>query len=485
MAAMPANDPTVSDASAPSDSLPLPSDPPCVPLDPPAVPSAPPSLWRNIEYRRWLTGDLALSLGAGIGAFAFPLITLAATGSLAATGMVGMAQGIGGLVGMIPGGLLADRHDRRRLRMLAGATGAGIQAILIAVLLAGWGSLPALAALAFTDRLRGALFGGASHAMLKQIVPPAQLPRAFAVNEGREAAVDLGSGPLGGLLLGVSIACPPLAQLLGNLGSLLATWTMRGDYRPRAADAAPTRVRDDLREAAAWAFRQKIRVQLLWVAIAVNLGSNGLMLTVVLNLASHGVSAERIGLLTTVIAAAILAGAIAAPRLVDTVPTGALIIAPILLIALAGASIPFAPNLLWVGAAYAAMGIGIPALNAASQGFFMHITPPDAGTDRCADEPRLDGADAARPRARRMGARARWAAAHPRRVRRYHARRSGCGAVRTRPAAGPRCLGLGRVCAGDRAHRRGEGRREGRRGAEARHGGIRRGCAVRVAAEPQ
>lgn len=327
------------------------------------------------EYRRWLLGDLCLDIGTGIGMFAFPLITLMVTGSLGATGLVGLIQGLGTLVGMIPGGLLADRCERRRLRLLAGATGAALQLVLIAVLAMGWGSLAALAAIAFVDRLRGTLLESASNAMLKQIVPPAQLPRAFAVNEGREAAVEMGSGPLGGALLGVSILCPPLAQLLGNLGAVLATLAMRGRYRPRLEDAPSPRVRDDLREAVSWVLSQRIRLQLMAVAVTVNLGLNGLLLTVLLDLASEGAPAARVGLLNTALAASILLGAIAAPRLVDRVPTGAIVIIPILLMAVTGALIPFAPGMLWIAAAYVVMGAGLAPLNAAAQGFFMHLTP--------------------------------------------------------------------------------------------------------------
>ena len=337
--------------------------------------SAAPSLRANPEYRRWLLGDLCLDIGAGIGMFAFPLITLLVTGSLGATGVVGLVQGVGLLVGMIPGGLLADRCERRHLRLLAGVTGMAVQAVLIAVLAAGWGSLLTLGALAFADSLRGSLLRPASHAMLKQIVPPVLLPRAFAVNEGREAAVEMGSGPLGGALLGISILCPPLAQLVGNLGSVLATLAMRGRYRPRLEEAPRTRVRDDLREALAWTLSQRIRLQLLGVAVAVNLGANGLILTVLLDLASEGVPAARIGLLNTALAASILCGAIAAPKLVDRVPTGMLTLAPILVMTVVGALIPFAPGMLWIAAAYAVMGLGLAPLNAATQGFFMHLTP--------------------------------------------------------------------------------------------------------------
>ncbi|MGP9682568.1 MFS transporter [Brachybacterium sp. AOP3-A1-3] len=336
---------------------------------------APQPLRRNAEYRRWLLGDISLSLGTGIGTFAFPLVTYAVTGSLGATGLVGMIQGIGGLLGMIPGGLLADRFGRRRLRLLAGTTGAILQAVLIAVLLAGWGSVAVLATIAFLDRFRAALLGAASDAMLKQLVPPAQLARAAAVNEGRDAAVEMASGPLGGLLVGLAVVFPPLAQLLGNLGSVLATWTMRGHYLPRVEDSAPTRIRDDLREAVAWTLSQRVRLQLLGVATLVNLGMNGILLTVLLHLTASGIPTGRIGLLNTVLAASILLGAVLAPRLVDRVSTGVLVTVPILLMTAAGVFIPFAPGLLAIAAAYVVMGIGLAPLNAAAQGFFMHITP--------------------------------------------------------------------------------------------------------------
>lgn len=333
------------------------------------------TLRANPEYRRWLIGDLSLGIGAGIGMFAFPLIALQVTDSLGATGLVGFVQGVGSLIGLLPGGLLADRCERRRLRLIAGGTGILVQGVLIAVLTLGWGSLPTLAVLAFADRLRASLLGGASNAMLKQIVPAALLARAFAVNQGREAAVEMAAGPVGGVLLGLSVLCPPAAQLLGNVGSLLATLRMRGRYRPRTEVVASTRVRDDLREALGWALSQRIRLQLMGVSVAVNLGSNGLILTVLLGLAADDVPAARIGLLNTVLAVAILIGALVAPGLVDAVPTGGLTIIPVLVLAVLGALIPLAPGMLWIGAAYAVMGLGIAPLNASVQGFFMHITP--------------------------------------------------------------------------------------------------------------
>lgn len=335
-----------------------------------------PPLRRNREYVAWLTGDLLQDIGGSIGVFAYPLITLAVTGSAAMTGVVGVAGGAGLVLGMLPGGLLADRCDRRRLRLLASVIGIALQAVLVVALIQGWASVGVLAALAFLTDLRRTLLGSAaSDAMLKQIVPAPQLPRAFAVNEGREAAVSLGAAPAGGALLTLGLAAPVAAQILGYLGGAIATLCLRGDYRPRDEDAPVTRVRDDLREALAWCLRQPIRLQLAGVALAVNLGLNGMLMTMVLVLALRGVPPARIGLLETVMAAAILVGALLAPRLLDRVPTGRIILGAIVIAALVAAVVPFLPSLVAIGAAYALMELGLAPLNAGSQGFLMHLTP--------------------------------------------------------------------------------------------------------------
>ncbi|WP_152353500.1 MFS transporter [Brachybacterium subflavum] len=336
-------------------------------------------LRRNAEYRRWLAGDVLLDAGAGIAAFAFPLVTLAVTGSVAAVGLVGLLEGIGGLAGMIPGGILADRFDRRRLRLLASATGILTQAVLVAVLVAGVASVPVLAGLAFVHRLRGMLLGFASDAMLKQIVQPAQLPRAISINQGRGAAIELGSAPASGALLAAHLALPALTLVIGHVGALLATLRMRGDYRPRPAESmagvSRSHVGRDLLDALRWSIAQPVRVQLGAVAALVNLGSNGALLTVTLMLASRGIPAAQIGLLSSVLAASILVGAVLAPRIVERVPTGVIVIGGLVALAVLTLAIPFSASPWVIAVLYAVMGLPLPALNAACGGFFLHITP--------------------------------------------------------------------------------------------------------------
>lgn len=333
-----------------------------------------PPLRRNREYLAWLGGDIALGIGSGIGQFAFPLIAFAVTGSAAATGLVGLIQGAATLAGMLPGGVLADRFDRRRLRLLAGALGALLQGVLVALLITGQADLVALAAIAGLDRLQGSLLGSASDAMLKQLVTPKQLPTAVAVNEGRDAAIQLGAGPVGGALLALGLAAPAFTHAVGSAVSMICTVFLRGDYR--AAPQGPRAgVLSSLREGFTWMFAQRLRVQIAVCAALVNLALNGALLTITLMLAAEGVPPAQIGLLMTGLGLAILIGAVLAPKLVATVPTGMIVIAEFSVLAFALIAVPFMPNLWLIAALIAVVGLGIPAINAAIMGYFMNITP--------------------------------------------------------------------------------------------------------------
>ena len=211
--------------------------------------------------------------------------------------------------------------------------------------------------------------------MLRQIATAKQLPTAVAVNQGRDAAVELGSGPLGGALLGINLALPIVVQALGHIGSVVMTLLMRQPYRGREADAAPTKPLADVRDGGRWMLRQPVRMHLGMAAALVNLGIGGVILTVTLSLADRGVDPALIGLLSTVLAAGMLLGSVAAPKIVAKVPTGVLTVVELCLIAASAAALPFLPNLWWIGAAYALMAFGIAPLNAGVMGYFTLITP--------------------------------------------------------------------------------------------------------------
>ncbi|WP_158319011.1 MFS transporter [Actinotignum schaalii] len=349
----------------------------------PASEREPATIWASREYRAWFAGDLLQDLGAGIAMFAFPLVCLAVTGSPVHAGTVGFFQGAGTLLGILPGGVLADRHNRRTLRLVSSGLGVLAQVALVAFLLTGTANVANLAALAFLDRLRNSLLSPASNSMLKQVVPGRLLPNAVAANQGRDAAVTLATGPAGGALLAINLYVPALAQIIGQVASMVATLRMRGDYRPGRRESSEgsaragrlSRALAEFNESLRWIWdRTAVRV-LLICACLLNLGLAGMMMSVTLGLASRGVTPALIGLLATALGCGALAGAMVAAKVVARVPSGVLIVAGFLLCAGVVALVPFLPGLGWIGAMYALMGLIIPAVNAAVMGLITLMTP--------------------------------------------------------------------------------------------------------------
>ncbi|MGJ9452225.1 MFS transporter [Actinotignum sp. GS-2025c] len=364
----------------------------------PASEREPATIWASREYRAWFAGDLLQDLGAGIAMFAFPLVCLAVTGSPVHAGTVGFFQGAGTLLGILPGGVLADRHNRRTLRLVSSGLGVLAQLALVALLLTGTANVANLAALAFLDRLRNSLLSPASNSMLKQVVPGRLLPNAVAANQGRDAAVTLATGPAGGALLAIHLYVPALAQIIGQLASMVATLRMRGDYRPgrscgdecsgragcpenseNSASSISTgrisRALAEFNESLRWIWdRTAVRV-LLICACLLNLGWAGMMMSVTLGLADRGVEPALIGLLATALGCGALAGAVVAAKVVARVASGVLIVAGFLMCAGVVALVPFLPGLGWIGAVYALMGLIIPAVNAAVMGLVTLMTP--------------------------------------------------------------------------------------------------------------
>ena len=90
----------------------------------------PARLHRNHNYLWWLASDTGTAFGTALQSFAIPLLALYVTGSPAQAGIVAAIGQVGRVVAILPGGVLADRHDRRMLMLAGGALGL---AILVAV----------------------------------------------------------------------------------------------------------------------------------------------------------------------------------------------------------------------------------------------------------------------------------------------------------------------------------------------------------------
>ncbi len=158
----------------------------------------PVSLWRGTDYGQWLVAGTCTSLSNSIQDFSLPIIALSITESPALATLIDSAIGFVRGALELPGGLLQDSVDRRRLMTIFGATGFVIFLTAAACAHVGVLGYAALVVVAVLLGIRGGLLGGTSNTMLRGIVPDELLPKAMSLNSGRDAATDLAGAPIGG-----------------------------------------------------------------------------------------------------------------------------------------------------------------------------------------------------------------------------------------------------------------------------------------------
>lgn len=155
-----------------------------------------------MPYRWWLASDTSAAVGTSMRAFVVPLLALFVTGSAAFAGLIGTIQAVCTQAVLLAGGIVIDRHDRARLIRLNG----WVNCILLVALAVTTGTehlhagVFIVASILFG--LAGGLLGEASDAALRSVVPQERYPQAVALNEGRDAAIRLAIGPVGGFLMG-------------------------------------------------------------------------------------------------------------------------------------------------------------------------------------------------------------------------------------------------------------------------------------------
>ncbi|GAA2899430.1 enterobactin transporter EntS [Streptosporangium fragile] len=137
--------------------------------------------------------------GIGMLAVAVPVQVYTMTESTVHVGAVSSAEGFALLAGFLWGGVLADRHDRRRLMLLArAAAGAGFVLLSVNAFLPS-PSLAALYALAAWDGLATGVSVTALLAATPALVRPDQLVAAGALNALTVRLGSMVSPALGGL----------------------------------------------------------------------------------------------------------------------------------------------------------------------------------------------------------------------------------------------------------------------------------------------
>ncbi|MEU2799163.1 MFS transporter [Streptomyces sp. NPDC007027] len=268
----------------------------------------------NRDFRLlWLSGLFA-ALGGQMTAVALPLLILKETGSAVRAGAVGTVAVCAVLITMLPGGVLADRVERRRLMRLCDA---GSLAAVTALAVAVWnGHAPMALVLlvAASGAVLNSVYAPAAFGLMRAVVPPDQMSTATARLQARTATARLVGPLVGGALFGVHPALPFTAQFLGLFLSTLcvALVRTRSEARSRAGSVFSRR---ELTAGLSFLWRLPyLRTVLLVFGLGMNFSFGALTFTALAVFSDSGRSGLGGGFVITCVSAGALVGALIAPR---------------------------------------------------------------------------------------------------------------------------------------------------------------------------
>ena len=305
---------------------------------------------------------------------AYSLLTLALTGSPAKAGLVGFARLAPFGVLSLFAGVIADRSDRKRIMVAADAVRGIALALLGVTLLAGDTPFAAIVAVACVEGAGDAFFRPAAAGATRSVVPPRQLPAASSTTQARLATVLLIGPPLGGALYGIGRAVPFVVDALSYVGSLVTVLLMRTPFQ-EAREAAPERLRAQLRDGLRFLWSQRFLRTCALLLTVTNIVASGTLLAVVVVGREQGLSGGEIGVVLATLGVAMLVGSLASPLLRRRLPARRILLLELWTWVGTGVFVVW-PDVYVLAAAIVPCGFAIPNTDAVIGAYALAI-PPD------------------------------------------------------------------------------------------------------------
>jgi predicted MFS family arabinose efflux permease len=274
------------------------------------------------SFRRLAWSNVAAQSAEQIGLAASPMIAVLALGAgTGETGLLVAMQALPFLLLSFPAGVLADRMPRRTLMTAAEILRAVALLTLPVLAMFGMLSVPILAALGFVAATGTVVFSVAAPALVPSLVPREMLARANGTLELARSLAFAAGPALAGALVGWASASQTF-MLAAALSVLAALFLIQVPEAPRPS--LPERhFWRDLKEGAAFAWMHPLLRPILLTAVAWNLAW-----FVLQPYAAHvlGLTASGIGTSLAAYGIGMVAGALAAPRLIARLAFGAAIV---------------------------------------------------------------------------------------------------------------------------------------------------------------
>ncbi|SCG71123.1 MFS transporter [Micromonospora inositola] len=267
--------------------------------------------------RLWAASTMS-ALGSGMATVAAPLFVASRTDDPLTVSAASAVAWLPWLLFALPGGVLVDRVDRRRLMVVIDWVRVAALAVLTAAIVTGRAGVALLYAVLFVVNAGEVVFRAAGQAMLPAVVPRSRLERANGwLGGGTTLTQGMIAGPLGGFLFVLAASIPFGVNAATYALSAVLIGLVGGSYRGAPATGGRRSVRAEVAEGFRWLLSQRLLRTMTFLIGLLNLTLTAAIAVLVL-LATRrlGLGSVGYGVLFTCMAVGGLLGSVVGDRLV-------------------------------------------------------------------------------------------------------------------------------------------------------------------------
>ncbi|GHJ53814.1 hypothetical protein Nm8I071_31210 [Nonomuraea sp. TT08I-71] len=327
--------------------------------------------------RLWAASTLS-ALGSGMATVAAPLYVASQTDDPLTVSAGAAVAWLPWLLFALPGGVLVDRVDRRRLMVVIDWLRVAVLGVLAAAMVTDRAGVPLLYAVLFVVNTGEVVFRTAAQAVVPAVVPRSRLERANGwLGGGTQIMQNMVAGPLGGFLFVVAAAIPFAVNAGTYALSAVLVGLLAGSYRGSPGAGGRRSVRADVAEGFRWLLSQRLlRTMTLLIGLLNVTLTAALAVLVLLATDRLGLGSVGYGALFTCMAVGGLLGSAVGDRLVAAITATWTVRVGLLVEAGLHLALAASRSAVVVGLALFAFGVHGALWNMVANSLRQRLTPP-------------------------------------------------------------------------------------------------------------
>ncbi len=340
------------------------------------------SLWRNRDFLLLWSGQTVSVLGSNISRLAMPLLVLALTHSPAQAGFMVAVRQAPYLLFSLPAGAWIDRWNRKVTMICCDLVRWPAMGSVPLAFALGHLTLVHIYIVAFIEGTAYVFFSLAQIAALPQVVAPAHLPRAYALDNITEYVGTLLGPSLGAFIIGLASLVEMgaiLAFLLDSisyLASVISMLFIRVSFQMERATETRRALYKEIAEGLRFLWRQRLLRIMALLTMTVNfLLSPVTLIVIVLARGALHINVQTLGFVLSAEGVGGVLGGVVAPWIRAHLRFGQIIIGSVIVWAGAALILALAPSALLLIVGVGVVGLLWPIYGVTLVTYRLTVTP--------------------------------------------------------------------------------------------------------------